>query len=69
MLPKWKDTDLLIMQDDGYKICPCKDEDEALEVKKVLKENTKCAQAGYILDKEGNKKYFVITRDRVKKGN
>lgn len=63
-LPKWKDTDLLLMQEDGYKICPCDSEEQALEYKNVLKENKRCVQAGYYLGKENKPVYFVVTRER-----
>lgn len=69
MLPKWKTKDLLDMKQEGYKAYPAKDEQEALEVKQTLRENKRCAQAGYF-HKDDNtsnpKKYFVVTKHRVR---
>lgn len=63
-LPKWNKKDLEWMSNDGYKIVPCKDEEEALEVKRVLKVNNRCAQAGRYITESGKEKYFVCTRER-----
>lgn len=62
-LYKWSKKDLLYMRDNGYKIIDCKDEDEVASIRKVLKENKRCAQAG-IYYKDDVKKYFVVTKER-----
>ena len=63
-LAKWNEKDLRYMEQDGYKICKCKDEQEAIEIKDLLKQNNRCAQAGYILNSKNEKVYFAITRER-----
>lgn len=67
MLPKWKKKDLQEVGSDGYKIYPAKDEQEALEIKQILKDNKRNAQAGYYQrddNKDNPKEYFVVTRHR-----
>lgn len=64
-LAKWNEKDLIYMRDLGYKIVDCKDEDEVFEIKKVLKDNKRCAQAGKYI-KDGVTKYFVVTKERGK---
>lgn len=65
-LPKWTKKDLQEMDKLGYKIVVCEDEAETLEVKKVLKMNKRCAQAGRIINKEGKEIFFVCTKERSK---
>lgn len=61
-LYKWSSKELLKFND--YKICECSSEDEAIQVKKLLKENGRCAQAGYHLSNDGKVRYFVITKEK-----
>ena len=65
-LPKWTKKDLQEMDALGYKVVVCEDEKEALEVKQVLKQNKRCAQAGRIFNKEGKEIFFVCTKERSK---
>lgn len=65
-LPKWSKKDLQYMDGEGYKIVPCENETEALQVKSTLRENGRCAQAGYIVNKENKDIYFVLTKERSK---
>ena len=43
-LPKWTKKDLLEMDELGYWIIPCKDEQEAIDVKDICKKYGRCAQ-------------------------
>lgn len=68
MLPRWKKDEIKSMDAEGYKIYRAKDEEEALEVKQALKENKRCAQAGYYQkddNKDNPKEYFVVTKHRA----
>lgn len=67
-IPKWSKRDLKIMDEQGYKVVPCKNAEEVEEVYKVLKENKRCAQVGYIVNRENVDVYFVITKERGNKG-
>lgn len=67
-LSKWLRKDLEQAQKEGYQICPCKSEDEALQVKDTLKADKRCAQCGYIVNKENYVVYFVITKERSQRG-
>lgn len=69
VLKKYSKKELKKFDEQGYMIVPCKDEGEALEVKMVLKDNKRCAQAGYIVNKENKDIYFVLTKKpSVKRG-
>lgn len=65
-IPKWNKQGLKWMDEQGYKIVPCKDEKEAEETRDFLKANKRCAQAGFIVNKEGKDIYFVLTKERGK---
>ena len=62
-LPKWSKDELIDYGNRGYKICPCKSEEEANEIKAVLKENKRCAQAGRTF-KDNKESFFVLTKER-----
>ena len=69
-LPKWTKKDLLEMDEEGYWIVPCADENEANEVKALCRKYGRCAQNGRIINKEGKEIFFVVTKDRGgKKGD
>lgn len=65
-LQKWYKKGLLEMDKQGYKIVPCKSEKEAIKVKDIYKQNKRCSQAGYILNKHNEPVYFVLTKFRTK---
>lgn len=65
-MQKWNKNGLKYMDGQGYKIVPCEDEEEAEKVKQTLKANKRCAQAGYIINREGKVIYFVLTKERNK---
>lgn len=67
-IPKWSKRDLKIMDAHGYKVVPCKDAEEVEGVYNYLKKNKKCAQVGYIVNRENVDVYFVITKERGSKG-
>lgn len=54
------------MGQQGYKVVPCESEEEALQVKDILKADKRCAQAGWIKNKEDKIIYFVLTKNRNK---
>lgn len=63
---KW----LLEKDEEGYKIVPCKDENETEVVSKVLKANGRCARAGFCTNKDNKEIYFVVTKAKgAKKGD
>lgn len=66
-IPKWSKRDLIVMRDKGYQVVPCSDEEDAMAVFTVLKENKRCAQLGYILDSENGAVYFVCTKKKAEK--
>lgn len=69
-LPKWTRKDLELMNDEGYWIVPCKDENETIEVKSLCRKYGRCAQNGRIINDEGKELFFVCTKDRGgKKGD
>lgn len=69
-LPKWTKKDLIEMDEEGYWIIPCKDEDETNEVKSICKKYGRCAQSGRIFNKDNEEIFFVCTKDRGgKKGD
>lgn len=61
---KWSKNSLISMGKQGYKVIACDDEAEALKVKAALKEDKRCAQAGYVINREGKTIYFVLTKSR-----
>ena len=52
------------MGEQGYKVVPCESEEEAIKVKELLKADKRCAQAGWIINKENKTIYFVLTKNR-----
>lgn len=65
-LPKWSKNGLISMGKEGYKVIPCDSEEEALNIKEELKASKRCAQAGYIINKENKVIYFVLTKNKNK---
>lgn len=63
-LAKWTIKDLQYMNTQGYSIVKCKNEDEALHYKDILRVNRRCAQAGFIYNNKQEKVYFVLTKHR-----
>lgn len=69
-LPKWTKKDLLEMDELGYWIIPCKDEQEAIDIKDICKKYGRCAQNGRIFNRDNEEIFFVLTKDRgAKKGD
>lgn len=66
-LYKWTKNSLQSMGKEGYNIVPCKSEEEAEKVKAILKEQKKCAQAGYAINSLGETVYFCLVKPRGKK--
>ena len=64
LLPKWNKKDLVIMEQDGYSINLSTSDEEAIKLKKYLKEKGLCAQAGYIINSDNKYINFVISRER-----
>lgn len=50
----------------NYKIIPC-DEKEQRDIYDTLKLNKRCARAGFIYNKDNEKIYFVLTKEREAK--
>lgn len=67
-IPKWTKKELEEKGKQGYKVVPCASEQEALEVKQVLKDNKRCAREGYVVNQEGKDIFFVLTKERGAKG-
>lgn len=51
----------------GYMIIPCTQEEQE-EIFTTLRSNGRCARAGYIYNKEHEKIFFVLTKNRSKVG-
>lgn len=63
-LQKWYKKGLQYMGTQGYKVIPCDTEEEAIEIKEYLKQNKRCAQAGYVINRENKTIYFVLTKNK-----
>lgn len=61
-LYRYSKNELLMYGDKGYKVCPCKDVDELLEVRKILKANGRRAVVG-TYKKDNVLKYIVLTKE------
>lgn len=59
---RYSKKELIAYRDKGYKVCPCKDAEEAMEVKQVLKANNRRAVVGNY-KKDDMIKYFVLTKE------
>lgn len=69
-LPKWTKKDLQDMDELGYWIIPCDNEEKTYEVKALCKKYGRCAQNGRIFNREGKEIFFVLTKERGgKKGD
>lgn len=69
-LPKWTKKDLQDMDELGYWIIPCDNEEKTYEVKALCKKYGRCAQSGRIFNREGKEIFFVLTKERGgKKGD
>ena len=66
-LQRWNKKGLIWMGEQGYKVVPCKNEQEVSEIKNILKANKRCAQTGWIMNKENKVIYFVLTKQRNKR--
>lgn len=66
-LPKYYKKDLINMGNQGYKFIHCKTEEEALNLKSKLKSEGKCAQAGFVINREDKEIIFVATKERGNK--
>lgn len=66
-LLKYSKNDLIRLGNEGYEFIKCEDEEEALQVKQTLKEDKRCAQAGFVINRENETIYFVATKERRKK--
>lgn len=66
-LTKYYKKDLISMGDQGYKFIHCETEDEALELKDRLKSEGRCAQAGFVINRENAIVIFVATKERKSK--
>lgn len=64
-LQKWYLKEFSRMKEAGYSVVPCKDGEEALQVKDVLVRNKRCAQAGYIVNKNDKQCFFVFTKKKA----
>lgn len=66
-LTKYYKKDLISMGDQGYKFIHCDTEDEALALKDKLKSEGRCAQAGFVINRENAIVIFVATKERKSK--
>lgn len=64
-IQKYNKDQLKELDTRGYKIIPCK-EDEQKGIYDTLKADKRCARAGYIFNKDNEKIFFVLTKERVK---
>lgn len=64
---RWTKRDLKVLGDQGYMVVPCTDEKETESVYWDLKSRGKCAQCGYIVNREGVDVYFVLTKERTRR--
>lgn len=65
-LTKYYKKDLISMGGQGYKFIKCGSEEEANAIKDKLKQNKRCAQAGFVINREGEAIIFVATKERGK---
>lgn len=65
-LYKWTKQSLINMDREGYKIMACDSGEEALKLKALAKEDKKCSQAGYVINRENKTIYFVLIKNRNK---
>ena len=50
----------------GYEYVPCTDEEQSVSLKNKLKNEGRCAQAGYIVRSDHNINFFVLTKEASK---
>lgn len=68
-LYRYSKKELLEYGQKGYKIYIAKDEDEAISVRKLLREDNRCAIAGiYKKEKDNSLVYFVISKMKEVRG-
>lgn len=66
-LPKYYKKDLISMGGQGYKFIKCDAEEEAVNIKSKLKSEGRCAQAGFVINQNGETIIFVATKERGNK--
>ena len=69
-LYRYSKNELLKYGEKGYKMYVAEDENEAIEVKQLLRKNKRNAIAGvYKKQKDGSLVYFVISKPKGVRGN
>lgn len=69
-LYRYSKNELLKYGENGYKMYIAEDENEAIEVKQLLRKNKRNAIAGtYKKQKDGSLIYFVISKPKEVRGN
>lgn len=64
-LQRWYIKEFNKMKEQGYQILPCETEELTLLIKETLRKEKRCAQAGYLLDKNDQQHFFVFTKKKA----